>query len=126
EAACEHAKHKPLAPMIKQVVEAHVDVKMERSDISVALYKIAPDVGGPVLVKRVFQRLQKAIEAMLETAPDMKSQPDKFAVKMVLAAMSGAMRSVLEAGASLAMMRKMKEHLVLLCQSYLVAATGGR
>ena len=126
EAACEHAKHKPLAAMIKQVVEAYVDVKMERSDISVALYQIAPDVGGPVLVKRVFQRLQKAIEAMLETAPDMKSQPDKFAVKMMLAAMSGAMRSVLEAGASPAMMRKMKEHLVLLCQSYLAAATGGR
>jgi AcrR family transcriptional regulator len=124
EAACERAKHKPLTEMIKQVVEAYVDVKMERSDISVALYQIAPDVGGPALVRRVFQRLRKAIEAMVETAPDMTSQPDKFALEMMLAAMSGAMRSVLEAGASPAMMRKLREHLVLLCQSYLAAATG--
>lgn len=124
EAACERAKHKPLTEMIKQVVEAYVDVKMERSDISVALYQIAPDVGGPALVRRAFQRLRKAIEAMVETAPDMTSQPDKFALEMMLAAMSGAMRSVLEAGASPAMMRKLREHLVLLCQSYLAAATG--
>jgi len=126
EVTCERAKHRPLAEMIKQMVEAYVDVKMERSDIAVALYHIAPDLGGPALLKRVLQRLRKAIKAMLETAPDMTSQPDKFAVEMMLAAMSGAMRSVLEAGASPAMMRKLKEHLVLLCQSYLAAATGGR
>src|SRR5437588_2455717 len=38
EAACERAKRRPLAEMIKQMVEAYVDVKMERRDISVALY----------------------------------------------------------------------------------------
>jgi AcrR family transcriptional regulator len=126
EETCERAKYRPLAEMIKQMVEAYVDVKMKRSDISVALYKIAPDVGGPALMKRVAQRLRKAVEAMLETAPDMTSQPDKFAVEMMLAAMSGAMRSVLEAGASAAVMRKLREQLVLLCQSYLAAATEGR
>lgn len=63
---------------------------------------------------------------MLETAPDMTSQPDKFTVETMLAAMSGAMRSVLEAGAPPAMMRKLRGHLVLLCQSYLAAAAGGR
>lgn len=126
EAACERAKHEPLSEMIRQMVEAYVGVKMERSDISVALYQIAPDVGGPALMKRVLQRLRKAVEAMLETAPDMTSPPDKFAVEMMLAAISGAMRSVLEAGASPALMRKTREQLVLLCQSYLTAATGGR
>lgn len=125
EAACERAKHKPLAEMIKEMVEAYVDVKMERSDISVALYQISPDVGGPALLKRVVQRLRKAVEAMLETAPNMTAQPDTFAVEMMLAAMSGAMRSALEAGASPAMMRKLRKHLVLLCQSYLAAAAGG-
>jgi hypothetical protein len=36
------------------------------------------------------------------------------------------MRSVLEAGGSAAMMRKLREHLVLLCQSYMTAVTTGR
>jgi hypothetical protein len=45
---------------------------------------------------------------------------------MMLSAMSGAMRSALESGASAAMFRKLREHLVMLCQSYMAAVTGGR
>jgi len=122
EAACEQARHKPLADMTKQVVEAFVDVKIERADISVALYQVSADIGGPVLLKQMTQRLRKSIEAMLSTAPDLEFHPDRFAIEMMQAAMSGAMRSVLEAGGSPMMMRKLREHLVLLCQSYLAAA----
>ena len=123
EVACEDACHKPMSEMINLVVEAYVDVKMQRADISIALYKVAPDVGGPALVKRTGHRLRKAVEAMLLTAPDLKLSPDRFAIDMMLSAMSGAMRSALEAGASPARFRKMREHLVLLCQSYMAAAT---
>jgi AcrR family transcriptional regulator len=123
EVACEDACHKPMSEMINLVVEAYVDVKMQRADISIALYKVAPDVGGPALVKRTGHRLRKAVEAMLLTAPDLKLSPDRLAIDMMLSAMSGAMRSALEAGASPAMFRKMREHLVLLCQSYMAAAT---
>lgn len=122
EVACEDACHRPLSEMIRRVVEAYVDVKMQRADISIALYKVAPDVGGPVLVKRTGQRLRKAIESMLLTAPDLKVSVDRFAIDMMLSAMSGVMRSALEAGASPAMFRKMRGHLVLLCQSYMAAA----
>lgn len=123
ETACANACHKSMSEMIRQVVEAFVDVKMRRADISVALYKVAPDVGGPALVKQAGHRLRKAIETMLLTAPDLKLSPDRFAIDMMLSAMSGAMRSALEAGASPAMFRKVREHLVLLCQSYMAAAT---
>jgi AcrR family transcriptional regulator len=106
EVACEDACHKPMSKMIRQVVEAYVDAKMQRADISVPLYKVAPDVGGPALVKRTGQRLRKAIESMLLTAPDLKLSPDRFAIDMMLSAMSGAMRSALEADASRVMFRK--------------------
>jgi len=126
EVTCEQACHKPLAEMIREMVEAYVDVKMERADISVALYDVAQGVGGPAIIKRVMQRLRKTIEAMIQTAPDIEVQPDKFAIEMMLASMSGAMRSVLEAGGTAAMMRKLREHLVLLCQSYMTAVTTSR
>jgi AcrR family transcriptional regulator len=126
EDACEHARHKPLTEMIKELVEAFVDAKIARADISVALYKVAPNLGGLALLKRVTQRLRKAIARMLESAPDTGTSPDEFAVQMMLAAMSGAMRSVLETGGSPAMTRKMREHLVLLCRSYMAAATAER
>ena len=53
ETACAQARHKPLAEMLRTVVEAFVDAKMERIDISLALYQFAADVGGPALVKRL-------------------------------------------------------------------------
>ena len=126
EGACEDARHKPLADMIKDVVEAFVDAKIARADISVALYKVAPDVGGQALVKRVTQRMRKAIVRTMESATDAKNLPEEFAIQTMLAAMSGAMRSVLEAGGSPAMMRKLRDHLVLLCQSYMTAMSNRR
>src|SRR5579859_1439979 len=38
ETACERARHKPLAAMMREVAEAFVDAKMRRPDISTALY----------------------------------------------------------------------------------------
>ena len=126
EAACEQAHHKPLSEMIKNVVEAFVDAKMDRADISVALYQIAANVGGPALIKKAGQRQRKALETMLQTASDTESQPDRFSIDTMCAAMAGAMRSMLEAGASSAMVRKMREQLVLLCQSYMTAVMARR
>ncbi len=126
EAACEHAHHKPLSEMIKNVVEAFIDAKMKRPDISVALYQIMPNVGGPVLLKKTRFRMRKALMAMLQTATDTKSEPDGFAVDLMGAAMAGALRAALEEGGSPSMVRKLREHLVLLCQSYMAAAAGTR
>jgi AcrR family transcriptional regulator len=122
ETASQMAQGKPLNEMIRQVVDAFVDAKMKRSDISAALYRVSADVGGAAVVKRSVQRSRKAIEAMLQTALDMELSPDRFAIDMMLAAISGVMRSALESGGSLAAVRKLKEHLVLLCQSYMAAA----
>src|SRR5579863_9396582 len=85
ETACERACHKPLAQMIKETVEAFVDAKMERADISAALYRVSTEVGGPALIKRIGQRSRKAVENMLQTAPDTETPPDKFAIDIMLA-----------------------------------------
>ena len=126
EAASARACHKPLCKMVKDVVEAFVDAKMERTDISMALHQKATDGGGPALVKRAGKRVLKALEAMFKTAPDAVSPPDRFAIQMMFAAMAGATRSVLEEGAPPALVRKLREHLVLLCQSYMMAVMARR
>jgi hypothetical protein len=43
---------------------------------------------------------------------DVVAPPDRFAIDMILSAMSGAMGSALETGASPAMFRKLRDHLV--------------
>ena len=123
ETACQRARQKPLREMIKEVVEAFVDAKTQRPDVSAALYQIAAGVGGPALVKRTGQRSRKALESLLQTAPDTESTPERFAIDTMFAAMAGAMRFVFETGASPTAVRKLREHLVLLCQSYLAAVT---
>jgi hypothetical protein len=109
--------------MVREMVEAYVDAKMERADISVALYQVSANVGGPALIKRITERSRKALESMLQTATDTKSPPDKFAIDTMLAAMAGAMRSLLEASPSSSTIRQSRDQLVLLCQSYMAAAT---
>lgn len=124
EMACDKARGKPLLEMLSDVVQRFVDAKLVRTDISVALYQISADIGGPAIVKRTVQRSQKALAAVIQTAPDILLPPDKFAVEMMFAAMAGAIRSVLEAGASPAMIAKLRDQLVLLCQTYMEAVTG--
>ena len=126
EAACEQAHGTPLADMIRTVVERFVDAKMQRTDVSLALYQFAADVGGPALGKRLRQRSRNALKTMLATAPDIESAPDTFAIDMMFAAMAGATRYVIEAGASTAMIRSLRQHLVVLCQSYMSAQFGRR
>ncbi len=123
EVACKEARGKPLADMLNHVVQRFIDAKLVRADISTALYRISTDIGGPALVKRTVDRSRKALESVIQTAPDISQPPDQFAVEMILSAMSGALRSVLEAGASPAMVAKLRIHLVLLCQTYMVAQT---
>ena len=55
------------------MVEAFVDAKMKGAGMSVALYRVATDVGRPALIKQVSRQSRKAAEAMLETAPVVKS-----------------------------------------------------
>jgi AcrR family transcriptional regulator len=126
ETACSQARRKPLAEMLRIVVEAFLDAKMARIDISLALYQCAAEVGGPALVKRMGLRSRKALEGVLHTAPDIESPPDTFAIEMMFAAMAGATRHVLESGASPAMIRNLRRHLVLLCQSYMAAQRDDR
>ena len=121
EAACAESLGRPLAEMVRHVVEKFVDAKMLRTDISSALYKISEDAGGPEIVKRSGARSVKALQSMFASASDLADAPDPFAVQMLFSAMAGATRTVLEAGASPAMVRKLREHLVLLCAGYVRA-----
>lgn len=124
EMACEEARSKPLLEMVRHVVQRFVDAKMVRTDISTALYQISADIDGPALVKRMVQRSEKALNAVIQTAPDIALPPESFAVHMMYSAMAGAMRSALEGRTSPAEVSKLKKHLVLLCQTYMLAETG--
>jgi hypothetical protein len=51
---------------------------MKGAEMPVALYRVATDVGRHALIKQVNQQSRKAAEAMLETAPVIKSPHNAF------------------------------------------------
>lgn len=121
EAACERVRGKRMSDVVQYAVEAYVDAKMARRDVSIALYRIAAEIDGPAVAQRSLQRSARALERALQTAPDVASKSEKFAVQMLFGAIAGTTRAVLEAGASPAMVNSLRHHLVLMCQSYLAA-----
>lgn len=121
EAACEEARYRRLPDMVQAVVEAYVDAKLERPDVSAALYRVAADIGGPELAQQASRRAQLALAVVLKTAPNASWQQEDFVIQMTFAAMAGATRAVLTAGASPAMVHQLRHHLVLLCQAYMAA-----
>jgi AcrR family transcriptional regulator len=120
ELACRRNHGQQVSTMIESVVEAFVDAKMERLDISMALYAT---VGAQErsLTNKVEKRARAAIASMLATAPNTKFADLPFTSLMLISAMGGATRAVLEAGASPRMVRLLRKQLVLLCRGFLMS-----
>lgn len=126
EAACRGARGKPACVIIARTIEAFLEAKMARAEISIALYKIASEIEGPAVARETFRRSARALVDALNTAPDLaRTRRDKFTIQMLFGAMAGTTKSVVEAGAPPAMVGKLRRHLVLLAEAYLSAAWSG-
>ena len=121
ELACRRNHGRQVSTMIESVVEAFVDAKMERSDISMALYATAVGVQERALVNKVGKRARTAMASMLATVPNTKFADLPFTSLMLFSAMGGATRAVLEAGPSPRMVRLLRKQLVLLCRGFLMS-----
>jgi AcrR family transcriptional regulator len=122
ELACRRNHGQQLSTMIESVVEAFVDAKMERSDISMALYATAVGAQERALVNKAEKRARTAMASMLATAPNTEFADLQFTSLMLLSAMGGATRAVLEAGSPPRMVRLLRKQLALLCRGFLMSA----
>ena len=120
ERACERNRGQPVSTMIESVVEAFVEAKMERADVSMALYAAATGREKTALVKKVEKRAGVALASMLATAPDVQFSDLPFTTLMLFSAMGGATRAVLEAGATPKMVRLLRKQLVQLGRGFLM------
>ncbi len=111
ELACRRNHGRPLSSMIEWVVEAFVDAKMERSDISMALYATAVGLEERALVNKAGKRARAAMASMLATAPNTKFADLPFTSLILFSSMGGATRAVLEAGATPRMVRLLRKQL---------------
>src|ERR1700689_1161950 len=65
ESACRASRGAPVKVLIAAVVEAFVNAKLERTDISTALYAAPSEPEGAAVVRRVSKRAHRALTAAL-------------------------------------------------------------
>jgi AcrR family transcriptional regulator len=119
ERACAGAHGATLEEMCETAVNAFIDAKTERVDISRALYLPAALVGGAVIVKTQSERVRKAFKAMLDTAIDISAEQADVASAVLVSAAVGPVQMVLEAGGDAALISQLRVHLTGLCVGYL-------
>jgi AcrR family transcriptional regulator len=117
--ACRDSRDQPLENMVEAVVGAFIDAKLNRADVSIALYKVASERESRAVIARLGNSARNEMIAMLKTLPGIQTDQVEFAVFMTFSAMAGATREVLEAGASPETVRSLRQHLVLLVRAYL-------
>ena len=122
ERACRRSHGQTVKRMMEAVVQAFIDAKMKRADISMALYRVASDLDVTALVRQSGERGRAALATMLETASDAVFEELPVTTLVLYSAMAGTMRSVLEAGSPPELVTSLRTQLVLLCSSFLVSA----
>lgn len=118
EEACAANQFEPLEVMVDALVNRFIDAKLVDRDASVALYKIAAESGGSLIVERIRKRYEVAMTAMLQTAKLPASADVRFMVHTIYLTMAGTLRGHLESQAPPRMTVKLREHLAKLIVAY--------
>ena len=118
EDVCAANHFQPLEVMIDELVNRFIDAKLVDRDTSVALYRIAAEAGGDLIVARTRKRYEAAMTAMLRTAKLPVSADIPFMVHVIYLTMAGTLRGHLESDAPLKMTTKLRDHLARLLLAY--------
>ena len=116
--ACEEQKGSEPLAMIDGLVEAYLSAKMHHIPSSAALYAVSSDLDGVEIAKEAYAKVRSDVTAMFATAPHMKKSPDTVA-SIVLAAMNGVARRLLEAEHPEAELPHLREELETMLHAYL-------
>jgi AcrR family transcriptional regulator len=124
EHACQANRGAAVPVLVAAVVEAFVNAKLERRDVSTALYAPASEPEGTTVVRRLSKRVHRALTAALAESAGATLDDMEFVALMFYSAMAGATRAVLEAGAPAKMVVRLREELLVLCQGYAAKSVG--
>ncbi len=118
EEVCAKHHFEPIEVMMEELVNRYVDAKLMNRETSIALYRIATEVGAGLILARIQKRAQLAITAMLQTAKLAASADVPFMVHMIYLTMAGTLRGHLEGDAPPKVTRKLRAHLSTLLLAY--------
>ncbi len=118
EEVCAANHFEPLEVMVTELVNRFVDAKLTDRDTSVALYRIAAEPGGSLVVDRLRGRYENAMLAMFQTARLSVSADLRYMTHIVFLTLAGTIRGHLESSPSPKAVRMLREHLAKLILAY--------
>ena len=118
-AACNSAHGKTIGEMCATMMDAFVDAKTRRPEVSRALYLPSAAVNADAIVKEESGRCAQAVHDMLITASDAKIAQPQLVSKVLIGSIVGPTRAVIEAGGNRSTFERLKLHLTALCVGYL-------
>ena len=118
EEVCSANHFQPLEVMVTELVNRFVNEKLTDRETSVALYRIAAEPGGDLIVGRIRRRYEDAMLAMFQTAHMPVSADLKYMTHMIFLTLAGTIRGHLESGPSPRAVRQLREHLTKLILAY--------
>lgn len=121
EQVCEAACGASAAEMMQPLVRGFLKVKLANPDESRALYAVAAERGGPALVAQINGRMVAAVAGMLAAMRGPRLDDPQTVAAMVLGAMVGPVRALLEGHAPLALAGHLEKELTCLTTAYLMA-----
>jgi AcrR family transcriptional regulator len=123
EKVCREETGNPLPQMATRVVNTFLAAKLRDLKTSLALYSVSSDVDGLRIVKETGARVNKALVAMLATAPQTLEKDPQLVASMIQGAMAGVSRRLLESPSPEEQYKPLSEELVLMMRAYLDACS---
>jgi AcrR family transcriptional regulator len=123
ELACKEQQGATLRQMATALITAFFEAKMRSAKTSVALYSVSSDVDGAKIVQQMEIRSSKAIVEMLASTPVPFSGDPELVASILLGAMAGVSRILLESAALERQFQPLQEELILFASAYLEACS---
>ncbi|ADG11416.1 TetR/AcrR family transcriptional regulator [Caulobacter segnis] len=111
----------PIAKMVESIVKTYWAAKMERPEVTRALYRSVVELDNDALIEAFARRVDTATEAMLTTAPDAKFADPRTVNLTLLTTIFGAVRNVFERDLPASEAHAVQHQLILMCVAYLTA-----
>jgi AcrR family transcriptional regulator len=121
EAASRRHHGRPVAAIAEGLVNAYLDAKTARIDVSQALYQVAAGLDTDNLIADISQRIRAAVATLLASASDARFADLPDVTFALMAAISGATRIAIERGSAGQALAALRPQLVTMCRAYLGA-----
>lgn len=126
ERACREHRGKRVSQMASALVIAFLAAKLRDPKEAKALYAVAEERGGAVLVARLRTRVVSAVAAMLASAPDARFDDPPITATIALDTLVGPIQTLLKGRAPAGFAARLEGELVLLLTAYLQAHRASR